>query len=67
VSNNGGGKEEAHYIRVEHNCVTVLLVSDAMEKEDANFIRDLVWIPNALRMCYEYGKIDQANNTDASF
>jgi len=58
ASNNGSGKKYADYIRITHNGETILLVSDAMEREDATFSRDLSWIVDALYKCYELGKID---------
>lgn len=56
VPNNGSGKEYASYIRVEHNGETLFLESDAMEREDAVFSRDLSWIFDALNKCYEIGR-----------
>jgi hypothetical protein len=56
VPNNGSGKEYANYIRVEHNGETLFLESDAMEREDAVFLRDLSWIIDALNKCYEIGR-----------
>jgi hypothetical protein len=60
ASNNGWGKESASYIRVTHDGETVLIESDAMEPEDARFVRDLSWIIDALQSCYEIGKKDGA-------
>lgn len=62
VSDNGSGKEYADYIRILHNGETILLESDAMEPEDAMFCRDLNWIIEALRDCYELGKEDALLN-----
>lgn len=56
ASNKGSGKEYASYLRVELNGVTIALKSDAMEPEDARFYRDLRWIPQLLRQCYEIGQ-----------
>jgi len=58
VSDNGWGKEMACYIKVTHNGETVLLESDAMEREDAMFCRDLKWVYFACEICYELGKQD---------
>ena len=62
VSDNGSGKEYADYIRILHNGETILLESDAMEPEDAMFCRDLNWIIEALRDCYNLGKEDALLN-----
>ena len=53
VPNNGSGTE---YIKIIHNEKVILLESDAMEPEDATFGRDLNWIYEACRKCYEIGK-----------
>lgn len=58
VSNNGCGKEYATYIKITHNGETICLESDAMEREDAMFCRDLYWIVDMFKMCYELGKQD---------
>lgn len=58
VPDNGHGKEYAGYVRIKYNGVTIRLESDAMEPEDANFARDLNWIYEALRKCYELGRLD---------
>ena len=59
ASDNGYGKEYAGYIRVTHNEKTILLVNDAMEKEDTMFSRDLSWIPGIIRKAYDLGKSDE--------
>jgi len=56
VSNNGSGKEYAGYIKVIHNNKTILLQSDAMEREDAIFDRDLSWIQEIIEKAYKLGK-----------
>ena len=56
VPDNGSGAEYAGYIRIKQNGKTILLASDAMEREDAIFSRDLNWIYRTCRMCYEIGK-----------
>jgi hypothetical protein len=56
VPNNGNGMKYAGYIKIIHNGETILLESDAMEKEDAIFARDLNWIYEACRRCYEIGR-----------
>ena len=58
VPNNGSGKEYAGYIKVIRNGETICLKSDAMEKEDACFCRDLRWIYDMLKICYNLGKLD---------
>ena len=58
VPDNGHGKEYASYVRVRHDGKTIYLHSDAMEPEDACFSRDLNWIYDALRKCYELGRQD---------
>ncbi len=58
VSNNGGGKKYATYIRVKQDGDTILLESDAMEPEDALFSRDLGWIPKIIQKAYEIGKME---------
>lgn len=55
VSNNGSGAECASYLRVIHNGKTILLESDAMEKEDAIFTRDLSWVKDIIFKSYQIG------------
>ena len=55
VSDNGSGKEYATYIRIIHNGLTMSLESDAMEREDATFWRDLSWVATMLQKVYEIG------------
>jgi len=55
VPNNGNGKEHANYIKVTYMGDIILLKSDAMEPEDADFGRDLKWIADSLKKCYEIG------------
>jgi hypothetical protein len=57
VPNNGDGKDCANYIKVIHNGAVISLESDAMEPEDASFGRELNWIVDALKKCYELGKL----------
>ena len=58
VPNNGSGKEYANYLRVEHDGITILLESDAMEPEDATFSRDLSWAWSIIERAYGLGKAD---------
>lgn len=55
ASNNGSGAEYAYYLRVNHQGKTILLESDAMEKEDAIFVRDLSWIKDIIFKAYRIG------------
>jgi hypothetical protein len=59
ASNNGAGMKYASYIRVTHNDETILLESDAMEPEDARFLRDLSWIQDIIRRAYTLGRLDK--------
>uniref|UniRef100_A0A6M3J9I6 Uncharacterized protein n=1 Tax=viral metagenome TaxID=1070528 RepID=A0A6M3J9I6_9ZZZZ len=61
ASNNGNGKEYANYLRVTYGGKTILLESDAMEREDAIFFRDLSWIADIIKKAYEIGKLDAIN------
>ena len=75
-SNNGSGAKYASYLRVIHNGKTILLESDAMEKEDAIFTRDLSWIKDIIFKAYqiglqegrkevtEYNQIDEEENNE---
>jgi len=58
VSDNGFGKEYAVYIKISHNGNVICLESDAMEREDATFSRDLNWIFEMFQKCYDLGKED---------
>ena len=62
VPNNGMSKEYASYIKVIHNNEVICLKSDAMEKEDAVFYRDLSWIVHMLKECYDLGRLDETNS-----
>lgn len=55
LSNNGSGAEYASYLLVFNNGELVRCESDAMEKEDARFSRDLSWIQGALLDAYRFG------------
>jgi hypothetical protein len=56
IPDNGCGKEEANYIKVQEDGNLLYLESDAMEPEDATFSRDLNWIVGAIRAAYQIGK-----------
>lgn len=62
VPNNGHGKEYATCIKVLHNGHLLGLFSDAIEPEDAIFLRDFSWIPGLLNKCYAIGKQDAQQN-----
>jgi hypothetical protein len=62
TSDNGGGKKYAGYIRVTYEGKTILLESDAMEREDAKFHRDLSWIKDIIQDVYELGKKENKND-----
>ena len=53
---NGAGKEEASYLKVEIYGKRTVYYSDAMEPEDARFYRDLSWVKSALLAAYQAGK-----------
>lgn len=55
VSDNGCGKDYATYMHVELNGKTLMMVSDAIEPEDATFGRDLNWIGGLLEQVYQAG------------
>ena len=52
---NGNGAEFASYLKATYDGRTILLMSDAMEKEDARFSRDVAWIPGIILMAYKLG------------
>jgi len=56
---NGSGKESATYIRVMNEGKVIALKSDAMQPEDCVFYRDLNWITELLRDCYEMGRVSK--------
>ena len=64
ASGNGCGKEDANYLRIKSNGVTVALYSDAMEPEDARFSRDLGWIKDAIENAYAVGVDDGKTAND---
>ena len=60
VPDNGAGKEDSNYLLIEdNNGFYCGLWSDAMEPEDANFLRDLYWIKDLLLDVYEMGRTNQ--------
>ena len=52
---NGCGKEDANYLKIEIPGGSVYYQSDAMEPEDATFTRDLSWIVDELHRAYAAG------------
>lgn len=52
---NGCGKDDARYIKIEHGGEVVGIYSDAMEPEDTTFYRDLEWITTELEQAYQLG------------
>ena len=54
--NNGNGREDAHYLKVEIPGKGTVYFSDAMEPEDARFSRGLGWIQSAIISAYWAGK-----------
>lgn len=58
LPDNGSGKEYATYLIIKHNETILAVESDAMEREDAVFHRDLSWIKQALETAYKLGYED---------
>ncbi len=56
--NNGSGKEYASYIKITNNGETLMILSDAVEPEDATFVRDFSDVLDALELVYEQGLKD---------
>lgn len=52
---------------VTHNGKEIVRVSDDMAPEDAIFLRDLDWIPGAIRTAYKLGREDMACEMIDSF
>jgi hypothetical protein len=55
---NGCGKEYANYIKVTDGIETVMIISDAIEPEDATFRRDLGCVTTAIIKAYKLGLRD---------
>lgn len=57
--NNGRGKHEAHYIKLSFTTdeeeKTLMILSDAVEPEDATFHRDFSGVIDALELAYQKG------------
>jgi len=56
--NNGSGKEYASYIKITNDEETLMILSDAVEPEDATFVRDFSDVLDALELVYEQGLKD---------
>lgn len=52
---NGDGKENANYLIITIDGKRRMILSDAMEPEDATFTRDLSDVKDAIRIAYEAG------------
>ena len=60
LSDNGAGKEYASYFLIYHNDKLIRCESDAMEREDAVFFRDLSWIKGAIEEAYKIGLAEKS-------
>jgi hypothetical protein len=56
--NNGCGKENARYIKLSNAGRTLMIISDAVEPEDATFTRDFRKVINAIQLAYKCGISD---------
>jgi len=56
--NNGNGKECANYIKMTKDGETIMILSDAVEREDATFSRDFSNVIDAIELAYEIGMVD---------
>ena len=52
---NGSGKYDASYIKITDADKTVMILSDAVEPEDATFIRDFNCVVDAINVAYKIG------------
>lgn len=55
---NGCGKEYANYIKLTNESKTVMILSDAVEPEDATFSRDFSEVLEAIKIAYNTGLSD---------
>lgn len=60
LPDNGSGKKYARYIVEKYDGEIISVNSDAMEREDATFGRDLKWIKGSLENAYRLGIKDGA-------
>jgi len=58
---NGSGKLDANYIKLTDKGETVTILSDAVEPEDATFVRDFSDVLDAIETAYEIGVKDGRN------
>lgn len=56
--NNGCGKDNARYIKLSNAGKTLMIISDAVEPEDATFTRDFRKVINAIQLAYKCGISD---------
>lgn len=56
--NNGSGKKYANYIRILDGEKTLMILSDAVEPEDATFRRDFLPVMTAIKQAYKIGLRD---------
>ncbi|CAG9620849.1 hypothetical protein [Sutcliffiella rhizosphaerae] len=56
--NNGCGKEYANYIKINDGEKTLMILSDAVEPEDATFSRDFSDVVEAIEEAYKIGYRD---------
>jgi hypothetical protein len=56
--NNGSGKEYASYIKITDGYKTLMILSDAVEPEDATFRRDFLPVMTAIKQAYKIGLRD---------
>jgi len=61
ISNNGNGKEYSSYLLIYYNDKLIACHSDAMEREDAVFCRDMSWVKSSLEEAYKLGLKDADN------
>lgn len=55
---NGSGKEYANYIKITDGTETIMILSDAVEPEDATFSRDFSDVVDAIEKAYKIGLRD---------
>lgn len=61
---NGHGKEYASYVKLSDESGTIMILSDAVEPEDATFRRDFSDVPLAIKKAYEIGLRDGRNSKE---
>ena len=58
VPNDGSGKENAGHVVIYYNGEIIKVESDAIEREDFTFFRDLEWVAFELEEAYNLGLKD---------